>query len=125
MQAVPEHPGVGDSASNGFVERGVQLVEDQIRTLKHAFEIRTRRRLPVQHPLMHWICLYAGNLLNKYHVNSTTGQTAYAFTHGRDPDEKLVEFGETVLYHIPAQLRKKLDLKWLPRIYLGRALSSD
>ena len=38
LGAVPEYSAVGESASNGKAERAVQMVEDQVRTLKSALE---------------------------------------------------------------------------------------
>ena len=46
-QAVPEHSAVGESASNGFAERGVQSLEDLVRTMKHAPQARLDSALDV------------------------------------------------------------------------------
>ena len=43
--AVPEQSSVGESASNGFIERGVQLVEDLARTMKYALQARLGQRI--------------------------------------------------------------------------------
>ena len=69
--------------------------------------------------------MHASNVLNKYHVHKQTGQTAYAYLHGREAPEALAEFGERVLNFVPAKPRKKLDASWLPGVYLGRALNAD
>ena len=49
----PELSSVGESQSNGKSERGVQLAEDLIRTLKSAFEARLGLRLGSTHPVMY------------------------------------------------------------------------
>ena len=52
--AVPEHSHAGESA-NGAAEKGVQLVEDQCRTLKAALEDRLAWKIPEGHAIMHWL----------------------------------------------------------------------
>ena len=83
-QPVPEHSAVGESASNGFAERGVQSLEGLIRTMKHALQARLDEALDVNHPVMTWLIVHASNTLNQYHVHRQTMQTAYAHLHGRE-----------------------------------------
>ena len=45
-QTMTENSPVGSSQSNGMIERRIQTVEGQIRTLRSAFEARTGSRLP-------------------------------------------------------------------------------
>ena len=120
----PELSSVGESQSNGKSERGVQLVEDLIRTLKSAFEARLGMRLGSTHPIMCWLVEYASVLLSKYSVGND-GFTAYQKLHGKRAHEKLVEFGEKVLYFIPKAKRAKLDKRFGLGVYLGRALWGD
>ena len=87
----PEHSSVGESASNGYAERGVQLFEDLLRTWKLAFEIRLGAPLPVHHPLVPWLIEHVANLLNKY-VVGPGGKTPYSRLHGKEVDEEMVEF---------------------------------
>ena len=61
---------------------------------------------------------------NKYAV-SPEGKTPYASLHGKNPKEKLVKFGERVLWHVPKRLRAKLDLRWRLGVYVGYAASSN
>ena len=98
--AAPELSSVGESQSNGKAERGVQVVEDMIRTFKSAFEARLNMRLGSTHPVMLWLVEYVSALLCKYSVGND-GRTAYQKLHGKRAHEKLVEFGEKVLYFIP------------------------
>ena len=53
--AVPEHSHPGESRSNGAVERAVQMVEDQARTLKCAIEDRVGYVFPADHAILHWL----------------------------------------------------------------------
>ena len=43
---------------------------------------------------------HSANTYNEYEV-SPDGQTPYAFKHGKNPKEKLVEFWKRVLWHAP------------------------
>ena len=122
--AAPELSSVGESQSNGKAERGIQLCEDLIRTHKSAFEARINRRLGSTHPVMLWLVEYASALLSKYAAGND-GRTAFQRLHGKRAHEKLVEFGEKVLYFIPKAKRAKLDKRFGVGVFLGRALWGD
>ena len=124
VRAVPEVSAVGQSASNSRAERAVQQLEDLVRTYKSAIEARMDCKLKSDHPLLRWIVEHAANIYNKYAV-SPECKTPYASLHGKNPREKLVEFGERVLWHVTKRLRAKLDLRWRLGIYVGYADSSN
>ena len=63
-----EHSAVGESPSNGMIERYVQSIEGQLRTIKSALEARVGARIPSTHPTMAWAVEYAAVLLNQYLV---------------------------------------------------------
>ena len=118
--AVPEKSAVGQSPSNSRAERSVQQVEDLVRTYKSAIEARMNAKLPSNHPLVHWLVEHSARTYNKYAV-TPEGVTPYAYLHGKNPNEKLVEMGEKVMWHVPKRLRAKLDLRWRLGTYLGRS----
>ena len=122
--AVTEVSAVSDSQSNGRAERAVQAVEDLLRTMKLALEDRIKRRIPSTHAIMAWLVEHVANILNKYRV-SPDGKTAYQRIHGRRVHERLAEFGEKILYHIPRKGRAKLDAAWKYGVYLGTTLGSN
>ena len=62
--------------------------------------------------------------MSKYDVGPD-GHTGYWQLHGRECNEKLVEYGEKVMYYVPRKLRAKLDPRWKYGVWLGRALSAD
>ena len=68
--AIPELTHPGESQSNGAAERAVQLVEDQARTLKSALEDRLGRKVPEEHPVMHWLIRHASFVLTNYHYGA-------------------------------------------------------
>ena len=100
------------------------MVEDLIKTLKSAFEARVNMRLGSTHPVVLWLVEYASVLLSKYSVGND-GRTTYQKLHGKRAHEKLVEFGEKVLYFIPKAKRAKLDKRFGVGVFLGRALWGD
>ena len=122
--AASENSSVGESASNGAAERAVQSFEDMTRTTKLALESRMGVQLPIKHPVMFWLVEHNANIITKYHVG-TDGKTGYSNLHGRECREKLVEFGERVMFYVPRKLRAKLDPRWRYGIWLGRALHAD
>ena len=64
-QAVPGRPPVGESQSNGIVERAVGLVVGQARTLKAALEHRVGTRSPPDARKQGWLVEFAAYLMNR------------------------------------------------------------
>jgi hypothetical protein len=56
--------------SNGIVERAVQSVEQYLRTLKSALDERVGVRIDTKHPVLTWLCEYAGCAMNRLEVSS-------------------------------------------------------
>ena len=75
---------VGESQSNGKAERTVQMVEDQIRTVKLALESRIGARIPCSHPVMQWVVLHCADILNKYTVNAPLARALMKKPMGRN-----------------------------------------
>ena len=122
---VPEQTMVGESQSNGLAERAMQTIEGQIRCMKLALEDRLQCSVPCSHPIMAWLVEYASMLVNKYQPSGEDGLTCYERPHGQPPNERLPEFGETVLYFVPSKLRGNMDANFKFGIFLGRSWSSD
>ena len=75
-RSIHESSPVGSSGSNGFIERGIQSVEGQARTIKLAFESHIGEKIPSDHNIVPWIVEYVGVLLNRYSVGAD-GKTGY------------------------------------------------
>ena len=90
---VPQHSPVGESQSNGLVERAVRSIKDQVRTLRLALQKRVGCRIPVDHPIMTWMVKHAGELISKYQLNRD-GQTAYYNVFGKPCKDIIAEIGE-------------------------------
>ena len=123
-EAVPEYSAVGSSASNGRAERAVQTVEDQIRTLKSAIESRMKTRLPSDTPTFRWLVEHCVSIINRFKVHAE-GTTSYEASHGKRCSDKVVEFGEQVLFSVPKRLRSKLCRRFRLGTYLGVVQSSN
>lgn len=67
---------VGESASNGGTEKGVQQVEEQVRVLRLGLQQRLGQKVPTHHPVTAWLIPHATDVLSKLEVGSD-GKTAY------------------------------------------------
>ena len=123
LSVVPEASPVGSSASNGRAERTVQMVEDQIRTLKAALEAHIGAMVLCDGPITRWLVQHAADVINKSAVNPS-GHTPYEDLHGKKPRERRIEFGERVFYSEPKQGRAKMDVRWKIGIFLGHTLTT-
>ena len=124
LSAAPELTHPGESQSNGLAERAVRTLEEQTRTMLTALEARIKVPLPSDHPILSWLLEHASYILNKY-MTGPDKKTAYYRMHGKETNERLVEFGERVLWFVPKKLRSKLDRPWNYGVFLGRSISSD
>ena len=106
--AVPEESAPGESQSNGAAERAVQMVEDQVRTLKLSLEHRLKVKVPMEHAVMPWLIEHAGMTLTNFHVGSDDHLTGYERLHGHAYNARMPEFGEAVMWYIPNAVRHKL-----------------
>lgn len=88
---------IGDSKANGFIEKSIQTVQGQIRTLKNAPEARLGTKVATDGPTFAWMVMHAANLLNVYEI-CRDGRTPFRRFRGRSMHPDLVEFGETIYY---------------------------
>ena len=78
---VPERPPVGESQSNGIIERAVGLVASQARTLKAALLCRIGTRVPPDTRILCWLVEFAAYLMNRCDIGSDGKTTAHRL-HG-------------------------------------------
>ena len=109
--AVPEHSSPGESSSNGASERAVQAIEDHCRVLKLALEHRLGLKVSCHLKIMDWMVEHAAMLLTKCHASGHDNRTGFERYHGKDCNERLPGFAETLLYFVPKRLRHKLDAR--------------
>ena len=119
-----ESPGY-DSRSNGEVERTVQTVQGQVRTVKTGLESRLGVRIESDHPCLPWLVQHSANLLSRY-MKVEDGCTAYRRLRGREFGASVAEFGESVMYMKPDITGKdKMDARWETGVWLGMREESN
>ena len=91
-QTMIEHSPVGDSKSNGFIERTIQSVEGQIRTLSSATQSRIGVKMVPGSALYAWMITHAANLINLYEIGQD-GRVPYHRLRGRKLQTEMMEFG--------------------------------
>ena len=114
-QTVPEKPPVGDSQSNGVIERAVGLVAGQARTLKAALERRIGARIPPYARILRWLVELVEYLMYRCDIGSD-GKTPLQRLHGRKDNAPILEIREKILY-MPAEPTR--GGKWEPRFHPG------
>ena len=91
--------------ANGEVEKQIQEVRGQIRTLKQS-------KLKDDHPSVPWLVAHAASLITRYKINED-GKTAYQKWKGRRYGRSIAEFGECVMYlTLGSQGVDKFDERW-------------
>ena len=95
-----DNSAVGDSDSNGIIERAIQDVEGQCRTMRSALEARVGTKVSLRSPIAPWLIRHAGYLITRCRIRPN-GRTAFQAMKGRRSNGKLAEFGEVVHFLIP------------------------
>ena len=94
-----ESPGY-DSKGNGEVERAIQMVQGQFRTMKDGLESRYGVRFDGDHQCVPWLMAHTSDTLTRFHVYED-GRTGYHNWRGRPFSKDSAEFGECVWYLRP------------------------
>ena len=81
---------VGDSDSNGTIERAIQDVEGQCRTMRSALEEKLNIKITLKHPVTPWLIRHAGYLITRCRIRPS-GRTALQMMKGRRPNGKLAD----------------------------------
>ena len=125
----PEHSPVSSSQSNGYIERAVQSVSNQVRVMLDALESRVGQPCKSGvNATLAWLVEYASVLWNRYAV-SADGKTAYECLRGKKSRMLGLEFGEKLHWKrsvATSHRTNKLDSVWEEGIYLGhKTLSGE
>ena len=115
-----ENSRIGDSNSNGRVERAIQDVEGLIRTLRSATEEKIGVRIELSDSIVPWLVRHAGAIITMCRIRSN-GRTAYQLMKGRRSNAKLVNFAESVMFKIPKTSQRvgKFEDRWEIGIWVG------
>ena len=86
-----------DSQSNGGTEVGVRNARELFRTLKACLAERVKHYVPPGHALIPWLLQHCCTLLN-VRVKGDDGKTSWARIRGRNSNQLLLGFGESILW---------------------------
>ena len=115
--------------SNGGVENYQKQLQGQVRTMLAAMQERTQYRQTADNALMKWIVRHAAWLIPRFSGNDV--QSPFYRVMGGPYGGKLVEFGETVLAHLPevgkgsGNPAPKLADRWKSAVWLGKSDLTD
>ena len=101
-QTVRERPPVGESQSNGMIERTLGLVAGQARTLKAALERWMGVKVSPDARILCWLVEFAAYLMHRF----GNGKAPLHRLDGRRGNTSILEFGAKVLY-MPAKPTSK------------------
>ena len=120
-----ENSRVGDSQSNGRVERAIEELGGLIRTYKSSLESRLGRKVSLTHPAVPWMIKHAANVINCFVIRAC-GKTSFERIKGRRCIEPIAEFGEIVFFR-PAKTKREKEHKdsWRDRFAEGVWLGTN
>ena len=115
--------------SNGGVENYQKQLQGQVRTMLVAMQEHTKYRPSADNALMRWIVRHAAWLIPRFRGSEI--QSPFYRAMGGPYRGKLVEFGETVLAHLPevgkgsGNPAPKLADRWKSGVWLGKSDLTD
>ena len=71
-----ENSPAGESKANGFIERSIQEVEGQVKTVKAHIDHKIGKEIPRGHDLLTWLVGHSADSINRY-AKGPDGRTAY------------------------------------------------
>jgi hypothetical protein len=101
-----------------LAERSIQTVRAQGKCLIAYIEDKMQMKLAEDHVLRGWAMVHAGWLLNRYHLTSSSGITAYMAVRGRPYKGRVCAFGEEV-YALDS-LQQKYQCQWRKGCWLTK-----
>ena len=113
-EIVPGASPMGESKSNGEVERAVQSVHGLARTLKDFLEQQSGIALESRSPLLAWLVEHCSNLLQLFHE----GEPHCLHAFERQPWRvEMPSFGECVDFR--RRTRHKFESRWSRGVFVG------
>ena len=124
---VLENSTAGDSRANGFIERSIQEIEGQIRTIKAYVDHTIGKEIPRGHDLLPWLVSHCADSINRY-SKGPDGRTAYHRIKGQESSKKVCRFGEKVQWKplpVKANRRTPIEARWQYGFWLGFIFRTD
>ena len=118
-----ENSKVGDSNSNGKIERAIRDVENLIRTLRSALSARIGESVKLSMSIVPWMVRHAAYLITRCRVRAH-GKTSMQLMKGRTSLTELIPFGETVMFKVPktGEVVGSFEDRWESGVWLGCAV---
>ena len=115
-----EQSRVGDSNSNGRVERAIQDLKGLVRTLRASLEIKVNGKINLSDPIVPLLVRHAAHIINVSRVREN-GRTAWQLMKGRRSRTPLLPFGEVVMFKIPTTNRRigSFEDRWEKGVWAG------
>ena len=118
-ESAVEESAVGEPDANATVERAIQDVEGQTRTLRAELERKIGRRIKLGDEVTPWMVRHAACLITRCRVRPN-GRTSMEIMKGRRTNSRVAEFGETILFKIPkTSSTHNFEDQWDAGVYLG------
>ena len=95
-----ENSRVGDSDSNGKIERAIRDVKGMIRTLRSSVEEKTGKTIRLDAAIVPWIIRHSAYILTRCKIGAD-GKTAMQKMKGRRVNVPWIPFGEPVVFKLP------------------------
>ncbi len=95
-----ENSRVGDSNSNGAVERAIREVKGMTRTLRCHLEEKLGKKIKLDDPIVPWMVRHAAYLITRCRVGPD-GKTAMQKIKGRRVITPMLPFAEVVMFKLP------------------------
>ena len=95
-----ENSRVGDSNSNGAVERAIREVKGMTRTLRCHLEEKLGKKVKLDDPVVPWMIRHAAYIVTRCRLGPD-GKTAMQKLKGRRVITPMLPFGEAVLFKLP------------------------
>ena len=105
-------------ARTSLAERSIQTVRAQGKCLMLHLEEKMRVKFAPEHPLRGWSVIHGAWLLNRFHIASSIGTTAFMSLRGRPYKGRVCAFGEEVFALDP--LQAKYSSQWRRGIWLTK-----
>ena len=125
-QGLPMLPQPGRMYSKertSLAECSIQTVRAQQKCLMAYLEHKIGAAIPEEHVLRGWAMVHAAWLLNRYHLTSSNGVTAYMAVRGRPYRGRVCSFGEEV-YGLDS-LQQKYQRQWRKGCWLTKEADHD
>ena len=116
----PMESPVRELQSDGTIERAIRSWQAQFRTIKHQSEANIGSKVDMDHPIIGWMVMWAGDLIRRY-VLRESGRTAFESMMGHRCRQPVCMFGENAMFRLAPDKsdRRKAESTWGIGIFVG------